>query len=175
MRLLLPLIAILLLASCRTTKTVTQTRLVTDSTTERALREHARMLEEELRAASRDSAIKYITDVQFEECDSAAAPATVVFDNGKLASITGQLRNVKQQLSEEASERYYQAYRADSLQERLDSVRTAVHVEYRDRVKEVERRYIPWWVYAAMAGLAGLLLRAYWPRILNFFINKRKI
>lgn len=174
MRLLIPILAILLLASCRTTKTVTQTRLVTDSTTERALREHARMLEEELRAGGRDSVVRYVTDVVFEECDSAA-PATVVFDNGKLASVTGQLRAVRQQLSEEASERYYQSYRADSLQEKLDSIKSTKRVEYVDKVREVKRAYIPLWVWFLIAALAGLLLRVYWPRILDLFIKKRTI
>lgn len=170
-RLLIPIL--LLLASCRTTKNTQTTRVVTDSTTERALREHVRMLETELQTQSKDSAIKYITDIQFEECDSAAAPATATFDNGKLVSVTGQLRSVRQQLSEEVAERYYLASVVDSQSLLIDSLRKTSNTEYVDKIKEVERRYIPIWVWAVIAGLGLMLLRAHWPRLLHLFIKPK--
>lgn len=172
MRYLIPIL--LLLASCRTTKNTQTTRVVTDSTTERALREYVQILEEEIRSGSKDSAVRYITDVVFEDCDSAA-PATVIFDDGRITSITGQLRSIKQQLSEEASERYYQSYRADSLQEVVDSMRTTKRVEYVEKLREVERRYIPIWVWIAMGLLSFTLIWAYLPRVLDLFIKKRTI
>lgn len=171
----LPIILLVFFASCRTTKTVQTTRVVTDSTVERGLEQHVRMLERELQERSRDSAVKTITEVVFEECDTTR-PATVVFnDNGKLASISGQLKSVRQQLSEEVAERYALTATVDSLVERLEQERSVKKIEYRDREKVIERRYIPIWVWALIAGLGVLLLRAHWPKLIDLFIKKRTI
>lgn len=171
----LPIILLVFFVSCRTTKTVQTTRVVTDSTVERGLEEHVRMLERELQERSRDSVVKTITEVIFEECDTTR-PATVVFnDNGKLASVSGQLRSVKQQLSEEVAERYMMASQVDSLVTLLEHERAVKQIEDFNRKKAVERRYIPWWVWFLIAALAGLLLRAHWPKLLGLFIKKRTI
>lgn len=160
MRLLIPILAILMLASCRTTKNVQTTRVVTDSTVERGLEEHVRMLERELQERSRDSSVTTVTEVVFEQCDSIATPATVVFnDNGKLASVSGQLKSVKQQLSEEVAERYTLTATIDSLAERLEYERSVKKIEYREREKVVERRYIPWWVWLIVTACIAVAVR----------------
>lgn len=165
------LLLLLIFASCNTTrKSSSSTTSNIDSTVIRDKDAFIAELEKELSKKKTDSFTQIITDVQFEKCDSV--PATVVFDNGKLSSVTGQIKYIKQdntailtQIEEVKKER-------DSIAVELNSEKVKVERLEKEKLSYVKRTVTPIWVWFLIALLSVPLLRAYFPRIIDFFKPK---
>lgn len=170
------LLILLIFASCTTSrKSSSSTTVVVDSTSIRAWQEHAAMLEKQVEEYQKDSSAAKEIEVIFADdcdCDSSKPAPVIVFDNGKIASITGQLKSIKQQLTDEVKESSKFEQEASFWKSKYDSVANNKKVDIKEEDKEVKRTVTPIWVWFLIALLSVALLREYFPRIIDFFKPK---
>jgi len=152
------------LLSCKTTKEVIKIETRYDST---AIKENAalkRVLKEELERFEREKENWDSTGIVFYEtlpCPDSSSkpqPTKIIFDNGRLRSIEGNVRSLNQTLYEKSAELIYAHSVIDSLSLELEKSQTDVSkketIKYVDKVTKIKT---PWWLYVLIAAVSLLI------------------
>jgi chromosome segregation ATPase len=174
-RVILPVILALTLLSCRSTRVVERVKIEYDST---AIRNEAK-LQEELRetTARYEKMLESAsgTEVVFEtRTDTVTLPGRIeYYPDGRLKSVEGQLASVRQSLQESEAQRYEYSDSIATLKSELEQAKT----EVKERVQVVEKKveYVPMWAWALLLTMAAVTLRAYLPKLIDFFKPKYRI
>lgn len=165
------LLILLIFASCTTSrKSSSSTTSNIDSTVIKDQAAFIAELEKELSKKKTDSFTQIITNVVFDTVDREKV--VVVFDEGKIKSISGKLTSLTQSHNASLQREESLEKSRDSLAIALESEKTNKKIEIKEVVKEVKRTVTPIWVWFVIALLIAALLRAYFPRIIDFFKRK---
>lgn len=172
MKILIPILALVLLASCRSTRVIERVQVKYDSTAirnEQALQKELQATTERYEQMLADSSG---TEVVFLK-DTVVMPGRVeYYPDGRLKSVEGQLQSVKQTLKKSETQLYEYADTIATLREQLKQATTSVRVEERIVNKEVKR--YPWWPML-LALVAGWMARRYWPRIRSILFKQNTL
>ncbi len=106
--------------------------------------------------------------------DSTKTVTKIVFDNGKIKSIEGNVRSLNQSLYEKSSELLDAHTTIDSLGIENEKLQTELSKKQISVVKEVERvTFIPWWIWLIAGGT--LIVGTFFPTAKRFFKQKLNI
>lgn len=165
-------IAIILLASCRSTRVIERVQVKYDSTAirnEQALQKELQATTERYEQMLADSSG---TEVVFLK-DTVVMPGRVeYYPDGRLKSVEGQLQSVKQTLKKSETQLYEYADTIASLRKQLKQATTNVRIEEKVINKEVKR--IMWWPIL-LALIVGWIARQYWPRIRSILFKQNTL
>lgn len=163
--------------SCKTTKFIEKEKIVVDSTSIKQRDAIARVLKEEVERFAKEKEEWNNTGISFDTtpCDSATKTVTkIVFDNGKIKSIEGNVKALNQSLYEKSSELYDAHSLIDSLTVELEKQETRLSKTEVKVVKEIERKtFLPWWIWVVVGG--GLIVGTFFPQAKRFFKSKFNI
>ena len=165
------------LFSCKTTKFVEKEKIVVDSTAIKQRDAIARVLKEEVERFEKEKEQWESTGVIFETTpcpDSTKTVTKIVFDNGKIKSIEGNVKALNQSLYEKSSELLDAHTTIDSLGIENEKMQTELSKKQISVVKEVERvTFIPWWIWLIAGGT--LIVGTLFPTAKRFFKQKLNI
>lgn len=158
MKYILAIILTASLFSCKTTKFVEKEKIVVDSTAIKERDAVKRVLKEAIEQFEKEKEQWESTGIIFETTpcpdSTKTQPTKIVFDNGKLKSIEGNVRSLTSDLYEKSVELYDAHSVIDSLSEETERLQTALSKTETKVVKEIKRvAFIPWWIWV-IAGLA---------------------
>lgn len=161
-------ILLLLAASCRVTKYIDREKIVVDSSAVSQNETLKRTLKETIEAHEREREQWESTGVVFETepCpDSTRTVTKIVFDNGKLKSIEGNVRALNQSLYQKENEVSALQSRLDSMAIELDRKQVELSKKVTTVTKEVVRK--PGWIWwlLVIGAIGGWTGRGYFPRI----------
>ena len=161
--------------SCKTVKEVTKEVVKYDSTSIKENKALKRVLAEEIERFEKEKEQWERTGVIFETTpcpDSAKTmPTTILFDNGKLKSIQGNVRSLTSDLYEKSAELYEAHRMIDSLQYALELEQKNVKKETIVVEKKVKTKVksFPFWLLV-ICIIGGILLQ--WKfKVVNRVIN----
>ena len=167
-------VVIMSFQSCKTTKQITKEIVRYDSA---AIKESAvlkRMISEQIESFEKEKQQWENTGVIFETTpcpDSTKTVTKIVFDNGKIKSIEGNVRSLNQSLYEKQAEVYDAHSKIDSITTELQKTQTALSKKEVKVIKEIERKmFIPWWLWLAVAG--ALVMGTFFPKTKRFLQQK---
>lgn len=131
-------------SSCKTVKEVTKEVTKYDSTAIKEAKALKRVLSEELERFEKEKEQWESTGVIFETTpcpdSTKTMPTKIIFDNGKLKSIQGNVRSLTSDLYEKSAEAWEQKRRADSLGVELAKEKQNVKKETKVIEKKVETK-----------------------------------
>lgn len=163
------------LVGCKTVKEVTKEVTKYDSTAIKENKALKRTLSEEIERFEKEKEKWEQTGVIFETtpCPDSAktVPTTILFDNGKLKSIQGNVRSLTSDLYEKSAELYDANRMIDSLQYALELEQKNVKHETITIEKEVKTKVssFPFWLLIACV-IGGQILESKF-KIINRVIN----
>lgn len=175
MRFILLILSIVLLASCRSTRTVQKETIIRDSTAIREVATLKRVIKDTVANYERQLSQLSETGVVFEtRTDTVRIPGKIeYYDNGRIKSVEGALKSVNQRLQEEVAEKYNYAATIDSLMQVNDSLATNVRVETKTVEKQVKRGGFPWF-WVILTAVVTLVVRwKLWPYIVKLYKHLR--
>lgn len=164
-------------SSCKTVKEVTKEVTKYDSTAIREAAALKRVLSEELERFEKEKEQWESTGVIFETTpcpdSTKTMPTKIIFDNGKLKSIQGNVRSLTSDLYEKSAEAWEQKRRADSLGVELAKEKQNVKKETKVIEKKVETKVksFPFWLLL-ICVIGGILLEFKFKvvkRLVNIF------
>ena len=172
------LISLILFASCKTIKYVDKEKIVIDSTYKEENEALFSLLKETKEKHQKEKEQWESTGVVFETtpCPDTAnkSPVTkIIFDNGKLKSIEGNVRTLNQSLYEKSAELLDAYSTIDSMGVELEKKETQLNKKQEIVIKEIKRNYIPWWIWLIAAGT--LFVGTYFPGVKRFIKLKFNI
>lgn len=144
------LIAVVLMASCQSTKYIDRVEYRTDSTAVHELREQLRAVREDSAALQEKISQLSENTVIFQDTGSTRIE---YYPDGQLKVVEGRLRSVSSKLASEAARAVYWQTRYDSLASREVKDSVSTRVEYVTVTKTVKRSFIPFWVWLIAAGV----------------------
>lgn len=170
------IILVILLFSCKTTKYIDRVKTVVDSTAIKQRDAIARVLKEEVDRFEKEREEWNNTGISFDTtpCDSSTKAVTkIVFDNGKLKSVEGNVKSLNQSLFEKSAELYDAHATIDSLTAELEKEETTVAKTITITKKEIERKwYLPWWIWLIVG--VSIIIGGF-PYVKRFLKQKYKI
>lgn len=144
---------ILLLASCTTTKYIDREKVVVDSSVVEQNEALQRTLHETIERHEKEKEQWENTGILFESKSyldsvkwSNSIPAKIVFENGKLKSIEGNVRSLNQNLYAKSSELSEARETIDSMKAALAKKETNLERTTVTVTKKIKTRFFPWWL-----------------------------
>jgi len=166
-------IVIIFFSSCKTVKYIEKEKIVIDSTYKEENTALFNLLKETKEKYQKEKEQWENTGVVFETtpCPDTAnkspAPITkIIFDNGKLKSIEGNVKALNQSLYEKSSELLDAYSTIDSMGVELEKKEIELSKKQTIVYKEIKKTFIPWWVWL-IAGLA-LVVGTFFPTVKKF-------
>ncbi len=167
----------ILIFSCKTTKFVEKEKLIVDSIAIKQRDAIARVLKEEIERFEKEKEQWEETGVTFETTpcpDSTKTVTKIIFDNGKIKSIEGNVRSLNQSLYEKSSELLDAHTTIDSLGIENEKLQIELSKKQVSTVKEIKRvTFIPWWIWLIAAGT--LIAGTFFPQAKRFLKQKLHI
>ena len=162
------------LFSCKTTKFVEKEKIVVDSTAIKQRDAIARVLKEEIERFEKEKEEWNNTGISFDTTPFESATKTVtkiIFDNGKIKSIEGNVKTLNQSLYEKQAEVYDAHSTIDSMGIEIEKLQVELSKKQVSVVKDIETKwYIPIWVWVVVA--LGVVFGSH-PYVKNIY-NKIK-
>lgn len=166
----------LLFYSCKTTKYIDKVKTVVDSTAINQRDALVRVLKEEIDRFEKEREQWENTGVTFETTpcpDSTKTVTKIIFDNGKIKSIEGNVKALNQSLYEKSAELYDAHSLIDSLTLELEKSETKVAKTEVRVIKDIETKwYLPWWIWLIVGG--SVIIGGF-PYMKRFFKSKFNI
>jgi len=166
---------LLSLFGCRTTKEVVKMETIYDSAAIMQNEALHKTLQETIEHYERQIEQWESTGVVFNDTPCPDSPTSVkpstkiIFDNGKLKSIEGNVRALNQSLYEKNTELIEALYSRDSLVVELEKARANVSKTESVHTKEVKKKAPPWWLFllCILIGSIGEYRLKYLQRFLS--------
>jgi len=173
------LLFILLLSACKTTKYVDRVETKVDSSVVYQRDQLQKTLRETITQYEKEKQQWETTGVVFETLPCPDSIHTkmitkIVFDNGKIKSIEGNVKALNQSLMEKHIEVYKANTIIDSLTVVLDNTKAELAKKQQVLVKSVVRKSIPGWIFLALlllliVGIAIEYRLGVARRVINIF------
>ena len=167
----------IILFSCKTTKYIDKIKTVVDSTAIKQRDALSRTLKETIEDFEKEREDWSNTGISFDTTpcpDSTKTITKIVFDNGKIKSIEGNVKSLNQSLYEKEAEVYNAHFIIDSLtleNEKLETQLSKKEVVVHKEIKKVT--FIPWWIWLIVGG--GLIVGTFFPQAKRFLKQKLNI
>lgn len=159
-----------LLFGCKTTRYIDREKIVIDSSLVQQNEGLQQTLIETIERYEKEREAWLTTGVLFDTVykDTGRVVNKVTFDNGRIKTIEGRIFAVNQDLHEKTAELLDAHATIDDLSMKLERTEAELSKKVTTVTRDVEKTYLPWWLYIILF-VAGWIARGLlWPKILNW-------